>query len=191
MTSVIIPTLNEAQALPKLLAQFTPDLIREFGLEIIVSDGGSSDGTVALARKYGVTVVEHMKSQRQTIAQGRNAGATAARGDILVFIDADTMVPQVAQWLRRVGQVFQNPNVVAASVRFAVAPAERTLADWFWQNVFNVCFFCLNLSSALVWGGGIAKWCVRARSVSFTATAKVWPRVRTLNCSTACASTGK
>lgn len=145
MVSIVIPTLNEATALPKLLAQFTLDLVREFDLELLVSDGGSTDETIAIARRFGVQVIEHKAKDRQTIAQGRNAGAAKAQGDILVFIDADTIIPNPRQWLRSMVVLFQRQVVVAATLRFVVAPAERTLADRWWQNVFNICFYLLNL----------------------------------------------
>ncbi len=85
--SVIIPTLNEIAYLPGLLAALAaqtdgPD-------EIIVADAGSTDGTVELAKSWGVKVV-----QGGLPGIGRNAGARAATGDILLFFDADVLPPR-------------------------------------------------------------------------------------------------
>jgi glycosyltransferase involved in cell wall biosynthesis len=84
--SVIIPTFNEAVCLPALLdslhAQTNPPE------EIIVADAGSSDDTVEIACRSGCRVVPGGRP-----AVGRNAGAAVARGDILVFLDADVQPP--------------------------------------------------------------------------------------------------
>lgn len=85
--SVIIPTLNEAAALPLLLA----DLRQQQGcaLEIIVADGGSSDATVALAERAGAKVV---RADRGRAIQ-MNAGAAQASAGHLLFLHADTRLP--------------------------------------------------------------------------------------------------
>ena len=44
--SVVIPTLNEEKLLPRMLGQFTPELAARYGIEIVVSDGGSIDRTL-------------------------------------------------------------------------------------------------------------------------------------------------
>ena len=82
--SVIIPALNEAQAVPGLLAALNtqtrpPD-------EIIVADAGSKDGTRALAEAAGARVVEGGRP-----GPGRNAGARAATGDLFLFLDSDVL----------------------------------------------------------------------------------------------------
>lgn len=86
MLSIVIPTLNEADFLPLLLqsirAQNYPDY------EIIVSDNGSKDGTVEIARRFGATVVPGGLP-----SAGRNRGASAAKGDVILFLDSDVVLP--------------------------------------------------------------------------------------------------
>lgn len=82
--SVVVPTLDEATALPELLAALarqsqTPD-------EMIVADAGSRDGTVEVALLYGARVVKGGLP-----AAGRNAGAAAATGELILFLDADVI----------------------------------------------------------------------------------------------------
>lgn len=83
--SVIIPCLNEAQNLPGTLdAVFSQDFPRN-QFEVIVVDGGSEDGSPAIAEERGATV---LKTDRG-VSRQRNAGATAAAGGYLVFLDGD------------------------------------------------------------------------------------------------------
>ncbi len=90
--SVIIPTLNEVALIGSALAQFQ-DLPGDW--EIIVADSGSTDTTLEIARSFGVTVVDGPPGR----GVGMNAGAAAATGEILLFLHADTRLPQAAHAL--------------------------------------------------------------------------------------------
>lgn len=88
MLSIIIPTLNEDKFLPNLLESVkAQDLDSEF--EVIVADNHSTDTTRPIARSFGCRVVDGGNP-----AEGRNAGANAAQGDIFLFLDADVILPQ-------------------------------------------------------------------------------------------------
>ncbi len=84
--TVIIPTLNEIAYLPGLLDAL--DLQTRLPDEVIVVDAGSTDGTAELARTRGARVIRGGMP-----AVGRNAGARAAGGDLLLFLDADVLPP--------------------------------------------------------------------------------------------------
>ena len=89
--SVIIPTLNEEKLIVKTLEQFYPHIKQKYNIEIIVSDGGSTDKTLALLTDIVDKVVNAEPGVKQNIPQGRNAGAKAASGEFLYFVNADTM----------------------------------------------------------------------------------------------------
>ena len=79
--------------------------------ELIVSDGGSTDRTLAIAEQHADIVVRHDDSQRrQTIAEGRNQGAKAASGSVLVFINGDT-VPRDLQMDRTARNALHHPRI--------------------------------------------------------------------------------
>lgn len=85
MLSVVIPTLNEEQHLKRILKCLGSQTYSDF--EVIVADADSSDGTREVAKAFGARVVKGGKP-----AEGRNAGARVAKGEILVFLDADVKV---------------------------------------------------------------------------------------------------
>lgn len=139
--SVIIPTLEEEKTLPRLLAQFDGATLECYGIELIVSDGGSRDGTAEIARTHADVVVVHGSSRRQTIAEGRNVGACLARGRTLVFLNADCIPADqerfwqtIAEWTAECGR-YARYAVLAAPVE--VLPAERQWSDRFVHGCFN------------------------------------------------------
>ena len=85
--SIVIPTLNEGEAIGDTLAALQP--LRARGCEVIVADGGSADGTVALARPLADAVLPSPPGR----ARQQNAGAAAAAGEVLLFLHADTRLP--------------------------------------------------------------------------------------------------
>jgi glycosyltransferase involved in cell wall biosynthesis len=92
--SVVIPTLNEEKYIEKTLLSLKAQTIK-VPYEIIVVDSNSKDRTVEIARKYADKVII---TKRKGIAVGRNVGAKYARGEILVFVDADTvLLPNVLE----------------------------------------------------------------------------------------------
>lgn len=86
--SIIIPTLNEAESLPRTLENVMQ--LMPAAHEIILVDGGSTDTTVSIARQYPVKIRQTEKASR---ALQMNAGARAATGKHLCFLHADTLVP--------------------------------------------------------------------------------------------------
>lgn len=93
--SVIVPTLNERDHLPGLL----DDLEREGFFEVVVVDGGSTDGTLELARRRGARTIRSLPCRGRQLADG----ADAATGRVLFFVHADCRLPDHTQdQIRRV-----------------------------------------------------------------------------------------
>ncbi len=98
--SVIMPVLDEAAEIETALAALAP--YRQRGVEVIVADGGSIDATFDLARPLADRVVTAPRGR----ASQMNAGAGAAQGDILLFLHADTRLPESADRLVLDGLAF-------------------------------------------------------------------------------------
>ena len=88
--SIIVPVLNEASGIAASLAALLP--LRARGHEVIVIDGGSADNTLALCAGRADAVLEAPRGR----ARQMNAGAAQARGDVLLFLHADTTLPDQA-----------------------------------------------------------------------------------------------
>ena len=90
---MVIPVLNEAAQIGACLRALAP--LRRRGHEVIVADGGSDDGTPALAGALCDRVIVAPRGR----ASQMNAGARQARGDVVLFLHADTRLPQAADEL--------------------------------------------------------------------------------------------
>ena len=91
--SIIIPILNEAPQLRETLEPLRA--LQARGHEIIIVDGGSSDSSTAIAHQFTDHVIDSARGR----ARQMNAGAAVARGDVLLFLHADTRLPEPAHLL--------------------------------------------------------------------------------------------
>ena len=144
MISIVIPTLNEEKLLAGMLQQFTQELITKYNLELIVSDGGSTDGTLSVAKQYAHTVVENNEGIKQTISLGRNIGARNARGDIFVFLNADTRIKDPDRFFRRIHEEIDVAGVAAVTCAVEVYPEEQRTSDRLYHGFYNWLFYMMN-----------------------------------------------
>ena len=107
--SIIMPVLNEAATLEDQLAYLTKQRA-PYDSELLIVDGGSSDETVEIAQRYG-----HVISSPRGRAIQMNAGAAAAKGDVLLFLHADTRLP--AEAFTAIERAFAPPIVVGGAFR--------------------------------------------------------------------------
>ena len=136
MLSIIIPTLNEEKILSQTITALHNLNITDY--EVIISDGHSTDGTVAIARSLADKVVVHDGVVRQTIAGGRNAGASEARGEYLVFIDADVFIPRINSFFERALDLFEHDDrLEGLTVFLKVLPEHVTKSDRLFFSIVN------------------------------------------------------
>jgi len=124
--SVIVPARNEADVLPDCLAALNEQTVPRATYEVILVDDGSSDSTPAIGEEWGARVI---RQKRQGPAAARNRGAQAARGDLLLFTDADC-VP-APDWIAQMIGPFSDPHVVG--VKGTYQTRQRSLVARFVQ----------------------------------------------------------
>jgi glycosyltransferase involved in cell wall biosynthesis len=105
--SIIVPTYMEEGCIEKCLRSIDDQRYKRTEFEIIVSDARSTDHTADIARQYADSV---LVEDRKGIAYGRNVGAIKARGDILIFVDADATLDQ--DFLSHCHKEFLNPAII-------------------------------------------------------------------------------
>ena len=88
MISFIVPAYNEETELPETLRAIHSAAVG-YKFEIVLANDGSTDATAGIGEQFGARVIS---IERRQIAAARNAGARAARGDIFIFVDADTRI---------------------------------------------------------------------------------------------------
>ncbi|MFC1600806.1 TIGR04283 family arsenosugar biosynthesis glycosyltransferase [Candidatus Sumerlaeota bacterium] len=114
--SVIIPALNEADHLADTISRAAAD-----GVELIVVDGESGDETMAVAERHGARVLSAPAGRGFQL----NTGAAAATGGMLLFLHADTLLPD--GYLDHVRQTLARDGCVAGAFRLALDGSSRSL----------------------------------------------------------------
>jgi glycosyltransferase involved in cell wall biosynthesis len=133
--SVIIPAYQEEKMVLSLLEQLPGSVRSRHNLEVIVSDGGSTDRTKELAKPHADILVESCAPQN--ISVGRNRGASSARGEILIFLNADVRLPDPDLFFSCIGQTMRGAGVAAATCNVLVNPEEERLSDYLFHRAFN------------------------------------------------------
>lgn len=144
--SIIIPTLREEQFLERTLKNLKSLVLSH---EIIITDGGSTDATLDIARRYTDKIVVWGESRRQTFGEAKNAGAAVATGEFLVFIDADVLIPESQKFFEEILTTFNaNKKLVALTVPLKPLLENKSIVDkafsaplnWFYiisNNIFH------------------------------------------------------
>ena len=124
LLSIIVPAFNEETNIRATLASLQRSQLQNKDLqsEIIVVDNESTDSTSDIARALGVNVI---RESQHSIARARNAGARVSGGEVLVFVDADTIVPD--NLLSRIADVMLDKTCLGGAVDVHHRPAKLTV----------------------------------------------------------------
>jgi glycosyltransferase involved in cell wall biosynthesis len=129
--SVVVPTLNEEKYLPKCLKSLVNQACGG-SFEILVVDGGSTDRTIEIAERYADRV---LVKRNVPVGAARNLGAKAASGDVLAFIDADTLAN--SHWLDSIDAAFQK-DPRAVGLTGPTLPYDGCLSDWITYRLWTI-----------------------------------------------------
>jgi len=137
--SIVIPAYNEEKCLPATLEKIVASAANcDCESEVIVVDNKSTDDTAQIAKSFGAKV---FLETEHNIARVRNTGAKNSSGDILIFVDADTLVPETL--FQIIADRMKNERCFGGAVAVAFGPFERRWMKYYlrggelWQRVFN------------------------------------------------------
>jgi len=144
--SIIIPTLNEEKLLPRLLKQISENHITDdFDAELIISDGGSIDRTIEIARKFTDKIIVHTEKRRQNISEGRNSGVKLSTGEVLIFLGADIEIPDIKGFFQNINSHFIMSRYLGMTCSVKISPDEELPEDRYFHWFLNNYFYLLNL----------------------------------------------
>lgn len=140
--SIIIPTLREEQFLERTLENLKSLTLPH---EIIITDGGSQDKTLEIARRYTDKITVWGQPRRQTFGEAKNAGAALATGEFLVFIDADVIIPEPEKFFEEMLSTFnKNPKLVALTVPLQPFSENKSIIDRLFSAPLNYFYVVSN-----------------------------------------------
>lgn len=139
MISVVVPAYNEERYLPETLKRIGQALaVAGRPSEVVVVDNGSEDETRHLAESFGAKVCSEAE---HNISRVRNTGAKNSVGDVLIFVDADTLVP--APLFREIVRVMEDGKCFGGAVSVAYGDFQRRWVKFYllgwraWEAVFH------------------------------------------------------
>jgi len=137
--SIVIPAFNEEKCLPVTLEKIGAALaIIDCDSEVIVVDNESTDETARIAESFAAKILTETE---HNIARVRNTGAKNASGDVLIFVDADTLVPETL--FQMIVDQMKNERCFGGAVAVDYEPFKRKWMKCYlrggelWQTVFN------------------------------------------------------
>ena len=148
MLSIVIPAYNEETYLPATLESVRSALNDISDAEVIVVDNESTDATREIAVSFGAKVVYESV---HNIARVRNTGAASAQGDVVVFVDSDTLVPPGL--FNRIIELMSDGAVIGGSVDVCYEPVPKKA----WIRLYMFTF--QNIGRLLKWRQGAAQFC--------------------------------
>lgn len=141
--SVVIPTLNSATVLEKCLSSIRAQKYPKAKVEIIIVDGGSSDDTLKIARKYLAKIIHN---PLKTAEAGKALGVKVGRGEIIALIDSDNILP-TTNWFKRMVRPFKNPEIILSEpIKYTYRRSDPYLTRYFALLGMNdpICLFIGN-----------------------------------------------
>lgn len=126
--SVVIPTLNAASVLKNCLQSIANQNYPREKIEIIIADGGSTDRTVEIARKYQAKIVAN---KLKTGEAGKAAGIKKAANELVALIDSDNILP-TREWCRKMVAPFKDEEIIASEpIEYAYRKSDPLLTRYF------------------------------------------------------------
>lgn len=146
--SLIIPVLDEEKLIVNTLKLFNNSLKSKYNYEIIITDGGSKDKTIELAKSYSDIIIQIDNEYKQTIAEGRNVGSIVSNSDFIVFMNIDSYPQNIESFLEQIySWSIGTSNLSeydAITCKVNVFESEKKMKDNIFYFILNNYFSILN-----------------------------------------------
>lgn len=152
--SVLIPTLNSASVLKDCLESIKNQNYPKNKIEIIIADGGSTDGTLQIAKKFEAKI---FPNPLKTGEAAKAVGIKQVTGDLIAFIDSDNILP-VKNWFSKMVEPFQDEEIVGSEpIEYTYRKNDPWLTRYFALIGMNdpICLFIGNYDRMSILTG---KW---------------------------------
>ena len=152
--SVVFAALNSGTVIEACLKSISTQDYPKKKIEVIVADGGSTDKTVEIARRYGCRV---LKNPLKTSESGKAVGVKEAKGELVAFIDSDNILPD-KNWFVKMVEPFGDKQIIGSEpIEYTSRPNDPFLTRYFAQLGMNdpLCYFIGNYDRMSVLSG---KW---------------------------------
>lgn len=129
--TVVIATFNSQSTLDKCLKSVSDQSYYKNAVDILIADGGSKDKTLNIARKYQARII-NISPKKQNAEYNKGVAVRQARGDLLLFIDHDNVLPH-KHWLKSMIQPFLDDSVIVGveTLRYFYNPKASFLDRYF------------------------------------------------------------
>ncbi|HZX35220.1 MAG TPA: TIGR04283 family arsenosugar biosynthesis glycosyltransferase [Thermodesulfobacteriota bacterium] len=143
--SVIIPVLNEEENVSAAICS----VLSEPGVEVIISDGGSSDSTVQIAE--GFSRVRIVRTSKPSRGLQMDEGALSAKGDVFLFLHADTVLPP--NWSEAIKKCLNDKAAIAGAFTFSIASPGISFRLIEFFSSLRCCLFTLPFGDQAIFVG--------------------------------------
>jgi glycosyltransferase involved in cell wall biosynthesis len=121
MISFVVLTLNSGRTIQKCLESIEAQKCEK---EIIVVDGGSTDNTIKIAKKYKTKIIT---DKRRFLGAARNVGLEKAKGKYIAFVDSDVVLPK--KWIQIALNKIEKDDMIAGVGGPGISPEENIISD--------------------------------------------------------------
>lgn len=152
--SVVFAALNSGSVIGSCLRSIAEQDYPQEMVEVIVADGGSTDNTVAIAKKYKAKVINN---PLRTSESGKAEGVRKAKGELIAFIDSDNILPSKS-WFKQMVAPFSDTEIIASEpIEYTHRPSDPILTRYFALLGMNdpICYFLGNYDRLCTLSG---KW---------------------------------
>ena len=141
--SIVIPVLNAESVLEKCLKSISIQDYPKNKIEVIIADGGSTDNTIKIAKKYKVKIIDN---PRKTGESGKAVAVKKATGDLVALVDSDNILPSKS-WLKKMVRPFEDKTIIASEpIKYTYRKKDPYLTRYFASLGMNdpICLFIGN-----------------------------------------------